>query len=100
CQPCALSSFPTRRSSDLALDSMIDHDHETLSAKLLEDDHDHDHGDSPHFLSNPFIVSEIVEGLGTHLSEIYVDISDTLLENTHRSEEHTSELQSRENLVC
>ncbi|CDR30452.1 Probable zinc transport system zinc-binding lipoprotein AdcA precursor [Acholeplasma oculi] len=69
----------------IALDSMIDHDHETLSAKLLEDDHDHDHdhGDSPHFLSNPFIVSEIVEGLGIHLSEIYVDISDTLLENTH-----------------
>src|SRR5690606_41507707 len=81
-----LHSFPTRRSSDLAMADQQTkqgvHTHETaphhdLIARLRS---------AGYKVTPPRLaVLEVIEQRGEHLN---------------RSEEHTSELQSRENLVC
>src|SRR5690606_42075362 len=71
----ALHSFPTRRSSDL-------YGSEPISSVSL--------GTFPDWLS----VTEDFSQLPYSLEEIFGDAQPI------RSEEHTSELQSRENLVC
>src|SRR5207302_8574414 len=89
----SLHSFPTRRSSDLCPMSAPEEPDDfrsTMDAQLLQD-----------------IVHVILDGrdLDTKtvrdllVRQITLDESDNLALAT-RSEEHTSELQSRENLVC
>src|SRR5207302_9870911 len=89
--PLALHSFPTRRSSDLARGFISD-----LPILLL------DEPTASLDAANRAVVVELVgqkkrEGVAmvaiVHDDEIRHLIAD-------RSEEHTSELQSRENLVC
>src|SRR5690606_41613730 len=76
--------FPTRRSSDLA-----SHDHDGVYAPLTHSHPEYapaDHGHSEYAaVSHTHGIADVT-GLRTELDD--------------RSEEHTSELQSRENLVC
>src|SRR5690606_41700769 len=83
----ALRSFPTRRSSDLVgadLDLMrAIADRLGLQAQFVED-------------AYALLVPGVAAGrFETAISALSVDDNDL-----QRSEEHTSELQSRENLVC
>src|SRR5690606_40215450 len=87
----ALPSFPTRRSSDLlvALVERAQHGKAGASADIGGDAHAHAPPEQPLAVEQARAQKEI--GGGT--------------EHRHRaglgrSEEHTSELQSRENLVC
>src|SRR5690606_41228069 len=98
CYPTAtllsLHSFPTRRSSDLigifirTKDYRITGHHLTdLLVRII----DQQALDRQHALEHPVIVDH----------EQLVGMPGQLLETAQvRSEEHTSELQSRENLVC
>src|SRR5436309_11783201 len=72
-----LHSFPTRRSSDLV--PMLPLDAHAEDARL--DQH-----------------VQVVRNGGLRYVEQLRDLSQPTV--SHRSEEHTSELQSRENLVC
>src|SRR5690606_41772431 len=84
----ALPSFPTRRSSDLRREKLaIARQH--LIPKQLEE-----HGLKPEQLT---ITDEAVEEIIEHYTR---EAGVRNLERTIRSEEHTSELQSREKLVC
>src|SRR5699024_12207193 len=76
-----LHSFPTRRSSDLALTSAID----TLAA-----------------LVDNYIYQDNSLELDPNriLLKRGIDVNDRTLRKITRSEEHTSELQSRFDLVC
>src|SRR5690606_42104884 len=75
--PRALHSFPTRRSSDLA---------DVPSAQMS-------------YANTLFsTATQLAVGLGITLGAIGIRIGEKVSEA--RSEEHTSELQSRENLVC
>src|SRR5690606_41964941 len=87
-----LPSFPTRRSSDL-----LDPDHQLLQGALV------------HVLALTDVVEELAEELdplaGAERRELAFDLAHVagerlVLAEAARSEEHTSELQSRENLVC
>src|SRR5690606_41157662 len=70
----ALHSFPTRRSSDLVAVTSLGHAHPEIAAVIAEQ-----------------------AGALLHTSNVFrIDWQEQL----GRSEEHTSELQSRENLVC
>src|SRR5690606_39942011 len=86
-------SFPTRRSSDLEdrLRFNLDKDHvnELATAFRTED------------LINPIVVDRDTNLLvaGAHRYGAY-ELNQLLKIEPTRSEEHTSELQSRENLVC
>src|SRR5207302_10449228 len=98
--PHSPPSFPTRRSSDLPISSR------TLLARLQEMEHDeillrNDYGGLP----------RRVEYELTERGRRLLPLLDALMktgqaldcnecEDRKRSEEHTSELQSRENLVC
>src|SRR5690606_41688372 len=82
-----LHSFPTRRSSDLAV---LDRGEvvEILLDRVVEN------------LPLAAIVGE-ADGLDVLLGRMGDDLADVgLVVLGQRSEEHTSELQSRENLVC
>src|SRR5690606_41437979 len=83
-----LRSIPTRRSSDLG-------EHPGLRADLLSGEH-------PRYRCQQRIPVEQLEVTGELLDS--VDFTTPLDFHRHRgtvrSEEHTSELQSRENLVC
>src|SRR5690606_42112150 len=76
-----LPSFPTRRSSDLDLIALVSRIAWELQEEIDE------------FELNPVIV---------HADNAGYTVADALMRRRPqaRSEEHTSELQSRENLVC
>src|SRR5690606_41831145 len=81
-----LHSFPTRRSSDLKLSSFTDlisckHQREYLMDLWIEE-----------IKKNDF---EYLRG-----QKVVLKANPQIPEAIYRSEEHTSELQSRENLVC
>src|SRR5205085_4783841 len=73
-----LHSFPTRRSSDL--------------------DDAPDMADLRSFTRD--LVTQMEKDLDTRLDWVAVDHWNTEHPHVHRSEEHTSELQSQSNLVC
>src|SRR5690606_41353640 len=94
-----LHSFPTRRSSDLRLRHMVDDvEHFVLSA--LSDFIPADSG------GNPPIFADLTATLPNLTESIVLTVWLLLrgpaleVQVLRRSEEHTSELQSRENLVC
>src|SRR5690606_41934183 len=91
---CALRSFPTRRSSDLIEGGLAPGAHRS---ELLM--HLHAGPQSP-----PAHLAHGGRGLsGESLQHVLAEFgasSLVLAGVEHRSEEHTSELQSRENLVC
>src|SRR5690606_40011464 len=99
-QPRALHTFPTRRSSDLPF--VEGEDNSLLDVLINSDSPNADRS-----LINESLSREIERALAT-LTERESDIiryffgigcQEMTLEEI-RSEEHTSDLQSRENLVC
>src|SRR5207302_10367919 len=86
CHPLPLHSFPTRRSSDLYL-----HFHHADNPQHIC----YSKTDATH--SNSILTIINLDPL--HRQVGFVDLDLTVL-GIDRSEEHTSELQSRENLVC
>src|SRR5690606_41135806 len=90
----SLRSFPTRRSSDLQLHLLAG-----AGGQLVAGEHHRCTGTVGPFAADLGITHA---GGEAHTGELDVlDILDFIaLEVRSRSEEHTSELQSRENLVC
>src|SRR5690606_41503581 len=88
----ARPSFPTRRSSDLHDDSRCLEKAMTTQVWKEFEDHQITHS-MAHYL---MAIQDLLKSQG------YARVTDVAreLEITPRSEEHTSELQSRENLVC
>src|SRR5690606_39789902 len=86
-----IHSFPTRRSSDLNgvqdVGKLADTHFESLVQPLR-----HDVFSMPH---NPIVQCQTLIKL-----EFEYHFTSSAVANAIRSEEHTSELQSRENLVC
>src|SRR5690606_41185177 len=78
----ALYSFPTRRSSDLAIDAA---GYPKSADNAL--------------MNKPMVLLMLVL-LVLYVTMVYGPIAAWLVELFPRSEEHTSELQSREHLVC
>src|SRR5690606_42160251 len=87
-----LPSFPTRRSSDLRRHVGIDSD-----ALLFRLHRHHAHGFGDDGVEMQFLEIE-PETAGLNLRHVEDVVDD--VEEIARSEEHTSELQSREKLVC
>src|SRR5690606_41300329 len=89
--PLLLCSFPTRRSSDLLVTLFDQHDRDIIHDRIFS---------STVVADEPciFVQFEFATG-GAHAVGAAKDF-DQCLANHQRSEEHTSELQSRENLVC
>src|SRR5690606_41489170 len=80
--PLDLHSFPTRRSSDLAIKPML------KDGRVLA-------------TADQFAARQAVFGIETALKAIADKKKQSEMPaEVKRSEEHTSELQSRENLVC
>src|SRR5690606_42069884 len=92
CPLPALRSSPTRRSSDLQLLAVI----ETRWARLAQDHGRRDHRSGER--SAPGLVHPSDHALMRQGGKRRC--SPPVKRHTRRSEEHTSELQSRENLVC
>src|SRR5690606_41056429 len=91
-----LPSFPTRRSSDL-----LDHPRVDYWVRRFTTDK---RGEFSRFLSRsgryvPMISQKLAER-GMPQDLIYLAMIESGFNPKARSEEHTSELQSRENLVC
>src|SRR5690606_41562197 len=84
-----LSSFPTRRSSDLKAPSISETLDGAKSLAVLNVDQL-----TPELVNQTLNIVLKYEGYLQRARENLVEIA------TARSEEHTSELQSRENLVC
>src|SRR5690606_39541481 len=87
-----LYSFPTRRSSDLHVDNITITNNGTsplqIALRIL--------ANQGEVITTPFsYVATTAAILWDRCTPVFVDI-----DPEHRSEEHTSELQSRENLVC
>src|SRR5690606_41671447 len=85
--PQSLHSFPTRRSSDLIFVALVEFEPEAASTPLFS------HRGIPRFGVNdfsPHTMQRTIAGM----------CGAQAFFNRNRSEEHTSELQSRENLVC
>src|SRR5690606_40247376 len=80
-----LHSFPTRRSSDLeTIDKVIlaiEEEGASKIAEMLQDD-------------------DVRDAMARGVNDAIVDFLRKPVTDVLRSEEHTSELQSRENLVC
>src|SRR5690606_41670080 len=92
-RPSRSTLFPTRRSSDLVVDGFLKPDGSAFTQKTLENIED----------GQKHLSMGIVQGGRNILShEEITDLQQSGLftEKDCRSEEHTSELQSRENLVC
>src|SRR5690606_40945970 len=92
----ALHSFPTRRSSDL-----LPREHRRgllleVDERLTGDVHDHLTDGAAREGVGPR--SRVL--LGYRLAGVLADVETLADEGEVRSEEHTSELQSREKLVC
>src|SRR5690606_40653714 len=90
----ALLSFPTRRSSDLL--AFACHQNQVLIAHQLA------HG-SDHLRRQPGGYCSQTSAVGLFQQQPVTQIADGEMTDRcegDRSEEHTSELQSRENLVC
>src|SRR5690606_41331499 len=91
-----LHSFPTRRSSDLDVDNVV-----VMSMRVKATDELSRALDNVAVLATSILPtwngSTWVDQATRNPAWAYVDI---LAGNAARSEEHTSELQSRENLVC
>src|SRR5690606_41903053 len=92
----AFPSFPTRRSSDLHLPALADGHQRTACHQLAEQQ-------QPLFRIG-LGAQQLIELLEANQSVIRLQ-QHFMVERVHtteviRSEEHTSELQSRENLVC
>src|SRR5206468_11394822 len=90
-----LQSVPTRRSSDLLIHAEPGRETDQNSSKdsskksrNQESEDVSDENSGPHLCSNPNVV------------ELVYRASRTYLGGDGRSEEHTSELQSRSDLVC
>src|SRR5690606_39803908 len=94
CHPPYLHSFPTRRSSDLTVilqkrDSLVNCYTVSINGIMVRNN-----------------LSLLLDGeyCESHMYGLYMLHGTTHVDNhtlvDHRSEEHTSELQSRENLVC
>src|SRR5687768_18352513 len=85
--PRALHSFPTRRSSDLDASNLSD----AATAR-----------DAISVLTFSFVglVTELLAILGSNGDGWATSLSSGLIAGAPRSEEHTSELQSRLHLVC
>src|SRR5207302_10173726 len=97
CSPLDLHSFPTRRSSDLQPERK---DILALVFRRAADGLDRQAGNR----NAEVMIVFLPLGLGLHVIGVVQDDA-ALLERidvvfVRRSEEHTSELQSRENLVC
>src|SRR5207302_9172943 len=94
--PCDLPSFPTRRSSDLdALGYLVRFHRDRIA----------DRGSVWYFVFHGPTLDPWVRGGGivhviTIVPAIVLVVALAVLTVRVRSEEHTSELQSRENLVC
>src|SRR5690606_40814382 len=92
-------SFPTRRSSDLCLARRP-------PASTIRRGSLRNPADAPALFFAPFVSSTMraeahwIDYNG-HLNAAYYNVFfDRAVDEAFRSEEHTSELQSRENLVC
>src|SRR5690606_41405400 len=93
--PRYLHSFPTRRSSDLA-DRV-----EQAGLAVVDVTHDGDHRRTDLQVRLVALVLAVGEVEALQQLTVLVLGADDLDDVVHlRSEEHTSELQSRENLVC
>src|SRR5690606_41599129 len=93
----ALPSFPTRRSSDLCSWPFTNHDIQLIVF----------HGRIEHFLPRRTQAMDLVDKqdvtfleVGEHGSQVSGLFQYRAGRRLDRSEEHTSELQSREKLVC
>src|SRR5690606_40886408 len=92
----ALHSFPTRRSSDLVAHFAVPH-----GEIILEPTHSRAHDYRQFFVSFPDFFKHFKAGHVFHADIQHDQIGLEVLEEIRkRSEEHTSELQSRENIVC
>src|SRR5690606_39815464 len=98
CRPPRLHSFPTRRSSDLTLRvprrvavHLVDGVGEALD-RLLEG--------RLEVLVEPGVLDGGGGAGGHHAQHLALSFVEALARREGRSEEHTSELQSREKLVC
>src|SRR5690606_40945428 len=91
-------SFPTRRSSDLKLCCL------RLAAPIVGGAVAHFGAAAAHGIEDLERGNQLARGVDTHLEAIPAHLLDIpgqgVCTSTERSEEHTSELQSRENLVC
>src|SRR5690606_41317274 len=93
CSSRSLHSFPTRRSSDLSITASLPHFRQIRRYTLF----------TSHSAQEP-ITGQILPGV--FFSLVPVGQTANFIQHAHntqesmRSEEHTSELQSRENLVC
>src|SRR5690606_42069650 len=95
-----LHSFPTRRSSDLAKHDLYGRRYSTCSRKLLSFRYHHPRGG---ILSYGTLIRSAYQSRCKRLVRWLPSSAERnsySLRQWFRSEEHTSELQSRENLVC
>src|SRR5690606_41725116 len=93
----ALNSIPTRRSSDLLVHAkvpLLNHHTSGVRMEWYRDDLEEARSRDPY----PVIKQQLLDH-GFTSKEIEA-IEDSVKVLVQRSEEHTSELQSRENLVC
>src|SRR5690606_41409091 len=92
-RPCDLLSFPTRRSSDLVPHTGSTGDGYAWAIAAGHTVTELFPTEVPLTSDEPFIENRSLQGLSLRGVRLTVY-------NPKRSEEHTSELQSRENLVC
>src|SRR5690606_42061808 len=98
CAPRDLHSFPTRRSSDLGQLAVLQANHRSAA---IRNAHSIVTASPPAFLPVPKNTDSDSQQAG-QLAKGYVEyeMDEEGGYEAARSEEHTSELQSRENLVC
>src|SRR5690606_39521099 len=93
-------SSPTRRSSDLTMTTGIDRfDADTERCRGFSEKQPGRRSRRRLFVAIQYSQQQVT-GLGSTLNAVVVIAGAGLLLRQMRSEEHSSELQSRENLVC
>src|SRR5690606_39693919 len=90
----ALHSFPTRRSSDLEGGRLLAY------FAALELDNARRHPDAGERARAADVLALLTPLVKAFLTESALESTSLAIQVHGRSEEHTSELQSRENLVC